>query len=82
MQEAIVALIVIAAAAYAVWRWMPGALKRKAAGAIADGGQRLGVTDEAGAQKLSDALSAPSGCGACAKCAPSCASKGGEQQAP
>ena len=76
MQEAIVALVVIAAAAYAAWRWMPNALKRKAAGAIAGGSQRLGMTDEAGAQKLSDALSAESGCGACAKCAPGCASKG------
>jgi type II secretory pathway pseudopilin PulG len=75
MQEAIVILIVALAAAYAAWRWMPGVLKRKAAGAIAGGSQRLGMTDEAGAQKLSDALSAPSGCGACAQCAPSCASK-------
>ena len=81
MQEAIVALIVVVAAAYAAWRWMPGALKRKAAGAIAGGSQRLGMTDEAGAQKLSEALSAPSGCGACAKCAPSCATKGDEQDA-
>ena len=81
MQEVIVALIVVAAAAYAAWRWMPGTLKRKAAGAIAGGSQRVGLTDEAGAQKLSEALSAPSGCGACAKCAPSCASKGEGQEA-
>ena len=80
MQEAIVALIVVVAAAYAAWRWMPVALKRKAAGAIAGGSQRLGMTDEAGAQKLSEALSAASGCGACSKCAPNCATKG-EQQA-
>ena len=81
MQEAIVALIVVLAAAYAAWRWMPVALKRKAAGAIAGGSQRLGMTDEAGAQKLSEALSAASGCGACSKCAPNCATKGDEQQA-
>ena len=81
MQEALVVLIVVVAAAYAAWRWMPGALRRKAAGAIAGGSQRLGMTDEAGAQKLSEALSAPSGCGACAKCAPSCASQGDEPPA-
>ena len=74
MQEAVVALVVVLAAAYAVWHWLPGRLKRRAAGAIAEGSQRLGVTDAAGAQKLSATLAAPSGCGACAQCAPSCAS--------
>ena len=79
MQETVVVLIVFVAAAYAVWHWMPAKLKRRAAGAIANGSQRLGVTDAAGAQKLSQSLAAPSGCGACAQCAPSCATAPGSE---
>ena len=74
MQQAIVIVIVLAAAVYAVWHWMPGMLKRRAARAIADGSERLGVTDAEGAQKLGEALAAPTGCGACARCEPACAS--------
>ena len=64
MQQTVVAIIVLLAALYAVWRWLPAQLKRRAAHGIASSSERLGVTDAEGAQKLQQALQAPSGCGA------------------
>jgi alkylhydroperoxidase family enzyme len=87
IQEAIVALIVVVAAAYLAWRWMPKRWRRAAAGQVAAGSQRAGLVDAEQAEALARSLAKDRGCGACASCAPSCASKGGvaspaEGQAP
>ncbi|SFM08317.1 DUF6587 family protein [Variovorax sp. OV329] len=80
MQEVIVALIGACAALYLAWRYMPGAWRRALAAKMAAGGQRAGLVNEQGAQKLAATLSKSSGCGACDSCSPTCASKG--QAAP
>jgi hypothetical protein len=56
VQNLIVALIVVAAIAYAAWRFMPAALKLKLA-------RMLGAS-EARAQKLGDS----GACGSCSSC--------------
>ncbi|MDM0043609.1 hypothetical protein QTH91_03865 [Variovorax dokdonensis] len=76
IQEAIVALIVVLAAAYLAWRWMPKRWRRAAAGQVAAGSQRAGLVDAEGAQLLAQSLAKDRGCGACASCSPTCASKG------
>jgi len=71
-QQIIVALIVGLAAFYAVWRWMPAAWRRAAAGKLASGSQRAGLVDAERAERLAASLAKSSGCGACDSCG-SCA---------
>lgn len=73
-QQLIVALIVAAAAIYAVWRWMPAGWRRGAAHKLAAGTHRAGLVDKARADELAASLSRTSGCGACDSCG-SCAPK-------
>ena len=75
-QQILVALIVVLAAVYAVWRWMPGSWRRAAAGRLAAGSQRAGLVDAERAQKLAASLGKASGCGACDSCG-SCATGAG-----
>jgi hypothetical protein len=67
-QHIIVALIVAAAALYAVWRWMPAGWRRGAAHRLASGTQRAGLVDAARAQQLAASLAKTSGCGSCDSC--------------
>jgi hypothetical protein len=76
MQETIVALIVAIAVVYLAWRWMPTPWRRAVATRLAAGGQRAGLVNEQGAEKLAASLGKSTGCGACDSCSPSCASNG------
>jgi hypothetical protein len=67
-QQIIVGLIVALAAAYAVWRWMPAAWRRSAAGKVAAGSQRAGLVDARRASVLAASLAKTSGCGSCDSC--------------
>ena len=67
-QNIIVALIVIAAALSAAWRWMPADWRRSAAQKLATGGRRAGLVDEARAEQLAASLAKSSGCGSCDTC--------------
>ena len=81
MQEVIVALIGTVAVLYLAWRYMPAAWRRALAGKMATGGQRAGLVDAQGAQKLAATLAKSSGCGACDSCSPACASGGDKSKA-
>jgi len=80
MQEVIVAFIGACAVLYLAWRYMPGAWRRALAAKMAAGGQRAGLVNEEGAEKLAATLSKSSGCGACDSCSPACASGKGDTQ--
>ena len=67
-QNIIVALIVIAAALSAAWRWMPAGWRRSAAHKLAAGSRRAGLVDEARAEQLAASLGKTSGCGSCDTC--------------
>jgi hypothetical protein len=67
-QQIIVGLIVACAALYAVWRWMPAAWRRAAAGRVAAGPRRAGWVDGARADALATSLARTSGCGSCDSC--------------
>jgi hypothetical protein len=67
-QEIIVALIVALAAAYAVWRWMPGSWRRAAAARLAAASQGAGLVDAERARQLAASLAKSSGCGSCDSC--------------
>ena len=67
-QNIIVALIVIAAALSAAWRWMPAGWRRSAAHKLAAGSRRAGLVDQARAEQLAASLAKTSGCGACDSC--------------
>lgn len=67
-QQLIVGLIVVAAALYAVWRWMPGRWRRSAAQKLAAGSHRAGWVDQAKADALAASLAKSSGCGSCDSC--------------
>ena len=67
-QNIIVALIVLAAALSAAWRWMPAGWRRTAARKLAMGSQRAGLVDEARAEQLAASLAKTSGCGSCDSC--------------
>ena len=67
-QNIIVALIVLAAALSAAWRWMPAGWRRSAAHKLAAGGRRAGLVDPARAEQLAASLAKTSGCGACDSC--------------
>ena len=82
MQQVIVALIVASAALYLAWRYMPAAWRRALASKMAAGGQRAGLVNEEGAEKLAKSLAKSSGCGACDSCSPACASNGDKTPAP
>jgi hypothetical protein len=77
-QQILVALIVALAAAYAVWRWMPGSWRRAAAGRLAAGTQRAGLVDAERAQQLAASLGKASGCGSCDSCG-SCGTAGDDK---
>jgi hypothetical protein len=64
MQQIVVALVVLVAAGYAAWYWMPARWRRALAGRIAGKSQRL-----------ADTLGAAPGCSACESCG-SCATPG------
>jgi hypothetical protein len=74
-QQIIVGAIVALAALYAIWRWMPAAWRRSAAGRLATGARRAGWVDAGRANALAATLSKSSGCGACESCG-SCGSRG------
>ncbi|RYY98776.1 MAG: hypothetical protein EOO24_18095 [Comamonadaceae bacterium] len=67
-QNIIVALIVIAAALSAAWRWMPAGWRRSAARRLAAGGRRAGLVAPERAEQLAASLARSSGCGACDSC--------------
>lgn len=60
-------LIVGAAAAYALWRFVPG-LKPKLAAIVVSALQHFGWVSAERAGQLATKLSAPSGCGSCSSC--------------
>jgi hypothetical protein len=65
LQHLIVFLIVLAAALYALWRWLPQAWRRGAARRLAASTQSAGLIGARRADQLTAALDRPSGCGAC-----------------
>ena len=67
-QNIIVALIVLAVALSAAWRWMPVGWRRSAAQKLATGSRRAGLVDEARAAQLAASLAKSSGCGSCDTC--------------
>ncbi|MDR2991683.1 MAG: hypothetical protein LBU72_07145 [Burkholderiaceae bacterium] len=69
LQHLIVFLIVLAAALYALWRWLPRAWRRGAARRLAASAQNAGLIGARRADQLAAALDRPSGCGACRQCA-------------
>jgi hypothetical protein len=74
VQETIVALIVLAAFAWAAWYWMPAAWRRAVARAMGRGGRRVGLQD-GGARRIEQALGKAPGCSSCDSCG-SCATPG------
>ncbi|MGJ7507962.1 DUF6587 family protein [Variovorax sp. GT1P44] len=78
-QQIVVALIVVLAAVYAVWRWMPGNWRRAAAARLAAGSQRAGLVDAERAQQLAASLGKTSGCGSCDTCG-SCSTGAGSRK--
>jgi len=74
-QQLIVGLIVVLAAVYAVWRWMPGGWRRAAAARLAAGSQRAGLVDAQRAAAMAATLSKSAGCGSCDTCG-SCGTAG------
>jgi len=72
MQQLAVFAIVVLAAVYAVWRWMPAAWRRGAARRLAAGSQRAGLVDAQQAERMAASLAKTSGCGDCDSCG-SCA---------
>ena len=69
LQNLIVFLIVLAAALYALWRWLPLVWRRGAARRLAAGAQNAGLIDAQRASQLAAALGQPAGCGTCQQCA-------------
>lgn len=67
-QNLIVGLIVVFAALYAVWRWMPNGWRRNAASMFAAGTHKAGLVDAQRAEALAASLGKASGCGACDTC--------------
>lgn len=79
-QNLIVALIVLLAAVYAVWRWMPATWRRAAATRLAAGSHKAGLVDAQRAEALAASLAKNSGCGSCDSCG-SCATPGAKPPA-
>jgi len=69
LQNLIVFLIVMAAALYALWRWMPLTWRRSAAQRLTACAQSARLIDAQRASQLSSALAQSPDCGACSQCA-------------
>jgi len=69
LQHLIVFAIVIAAALYALWRWLPLAWRRGAARQLAACAENAGLIDAQRASRIAATLGQPAGCDACAQCA-------------
>ncbi|MDR0457617.1 MAG: hypothetical protein LBH10_01100 [Burkholderiaceae bacterium] len=67
LQRLIVFVIVIAAALYALWRWLPRAWRRGAARRLTTRAQNAGLIGARRASRISAALGRPAGCAACAQ---------------
>ena len=80
-QQLAVFVIVAAAAAYAVWRWLPAAWRRGAARRLAAGSRRAGLVDARGAERMAASLTRTGGCGACDSCGQCAAPVPGEKDA-
>ncbi|MES2186439.1 MAG: DUF6587 family protein [Pseudomonadota bacterium] len=79
VQQAIVALIVLAAAGWATWYWMPGRWRRGLASVLARASRRAGFGED-GAARVAQALAETPGCSSCESCG-SCATPGNPQGA-
>ena len=78
-QNIVVALIVLGAAGWAVWYWMPAPGRRALAGAVAQGARRMGLRTQ-GAERIAAAVGKAPGCGSCESCG-SCAAPGAADRA-
>jgi hypothetical protein len=78
-QQAIVALIVLGAACWAAWYWMPGRWRRGLASVLARASRRAGVGEDQAA-RVARALAETPGCSSCDSCG-SCATPGNPQGA-
>jgi hypothetical protein len=75
LQNLLVILIVLIAALYALWRWaLPPTWRRGAARRLAASAESAGLANEEQARRMAASLAQSPGCGACAQCAPHCAS--------
>jgi len=72
LQHLLVFLIVLIAALYALWRWLPQPWRRGAGRRLAGRAQSAGLINARQATRLSAALTRPSGCGACSQCGGGC----------
>jgi hypothetical protein len=68
LQNLIVFLIVVAAALYALWRWLPLAWRLGVTRRLAAVAQRAGLIDAQRAQRLSTTLARSSDCASCSQC--------------
>ena len=73
-QNIAVALIVLGAALWAAWYWMPARGRRALADALGQGARRVGLR-ERGAARLAAAVGRAPGCGSC-ESSGSCAAPG------
>ncbi|WP_295529671.1 DUF6587 family protein [uncultured Pseudacidovorax sp.] len=68
MQNAVVALIVLVAAVYAAWHWMPAGWRRSLAPRMARWMARSGLVCEEREAKVARSLGQVGGCGSCDSC--------------
>ncbi|MCS4511780.1 hypothetical protein [Xylophilus ampelinus] len=66
-QNIAVALIVLGAAAWAVWFWMPTRGRLALADVLAQGARRIGLRAR-GAERIAAAVGNAPGCGSCESC--------------
>lgn len=78
-QNIAVALIVLGAALWAVWYWMPVRGRKALAARLAHGARRVGLREQ-GARRLAAVVGDAPGCGSCESCG-SCASPGAADKA-
>lgn len=78
-QDLAVASIVLGAALWAVWYWMPARGRRALGGALGRGARRLGLW-ERGATRIAAAVGNAPGCSSCESCG-SCATPGSADKA-
>jgi hypothetical protein len=67
LQDLVVYLIVLLAALYAAWRWMPIALRSRVVSYVILLAKRLGLSNER-SMKLQLQASTKTGCGSCGPC--------------
>jgi uncharacterized protein DUF6587 len=67
VQDLVVALIVVAAALYAIWILMPAGVRRTGAAALASLARRCGLGEQE-SRRLQTKLATHSSCGACESC--------------